>query len=66
MKAGSEIIVYSRVVLEKLIVAQLAKNPKVHYRVQNTQPLEPILRQMNPIHTLKIYFNIILIHTPIL
>jgi len=30
----------------------LLRNPKVRYRVYNSPPLDPNLRQMNPVHTL--------------
>jgi hypothetical protein len=29
----------------------------LHYHVQKSPPLDPVLRQMNPVHNLKIHFN---------
>jgi hypothetical protein len=63
----------SRGLVEKLIVAQLVKSlpalyfdPKVHYRVENSPPLNFALSSLNTIHAFpshffKISYNIILI-----
>jgi len=45
-------------------IPRLLRNPHVHYRVHNSPPVDPILRQMNPVHNFpssfpKIHYNII-------
>jgi hypothetical protein len=57
----------------KLITAQLVKfpaclwNPKIHYRFNKNTPLAPVLSQMDPVHTLPLYFfkiNVNVIFSP--
>jgi hypothetical protein len=50
-------------------IPRLWLNPKVHYHVHKTPPLDPTLRQLHPVHTLPFYFhkirsNIIFPSTP--
>jgi hypothetical protein len=52
-----------RIILVKFILAYLVKKilyilrkPKVHYHVQKSPSLDPILSQMNEAHTFTLYF----------
>jgi len=54
------------ILIEKLTVAQLdreilslLRNSKVHYRVENSLPLDSILSQLSPVHTLATSFSIV-------
>jgi hypothetical protein len=37
-------------------ITSLLWNLKAHHRVQNSPPLDPILRQLNPVHAITPYF----------
>jgi hypothetical protein len=63
---------WCRTLFEKLIVTQPIKNillslwnPKVHYHVHKSPPLDPMLSQLNPVHPInpylpKVQLNVIL------
>ena len=50
-------------------IPHILQYPKLHYRVQNSQPLISLTSQNNPVHNLSFYlfkthFNIIILSTP--
>jgi hypothetical protein len=63
---------WCRILFEKLIVTQLVKkypaflwNPKIHYHVHTSPPLDHILNQLNPVRPIdpylpKVHLNVIL------
>jgi hypothetical protein len=67
---------WCRILFEKLIVTQLVKNypaflwnPKVHYGVHTSPPMDPILSQPNPVCPIgpylpKVHLNVTLPPTP--
>jgi hypothetical protein len=57
-------IPWSRVILEKLLIIQLVKEPEGHYHVHKGPPLVPILNKMHPFHnfhSISLWFILILL-----
>jgi hypothetical protein len=49
------------------VIPTILTGPEVHLRFHNSTPLDPVLSQMNPAHTIRVHFlQIFLIFSPTL